>query len=322
MVRKTSKKILRSEASNRFEKGLDPNRTYMAIKRACHLLEKYAGGTVITGMCEYNKADLADRKITVTYKQINDLLGSNISKEEILDVYRKLGFETEADNEKAVVTVPRRRLDILIPEDLIEEVSRIYGVDNIEGKLPVVPMKRGSKSNTLREIRNKMVNLGLNETLTYVLINDKEVHKYTNDEFEELKLLDPMTEERNVLRYSLIPSMVKTYEYNKARFNKDVSIFEIGKGFFKKGEEYGENTKLCALMTGKYFDILEVQKPVDFYVMKGVAEEILDFLGYSGRYSFIRPRKELKEFHPGQTAEISVNNDIVGVCRKTSSRKL
>jgi phenylalanyl-tRNA synthetase beta chain len=158
-----------------------------------------------------------------------------------------------------------------------------------------------------------MVNLGLNETLTYVLINEKEVHKYTNDEFEELKLLDPMTEERNVLRYSLIPSLVKTYEYNKAHYNKDVSIFEIGKGFFKKGEEYGENTKLCALMTGSFFDSLEVRKPVDFYVIKGVAEEILDFLGYNGRYSFVMPKQNIKELHPGQSAEISVNNDIVGV---------
>ena len=320
MVRKTSKKILRSEASNRFEKGLDPNRTYMAINRACHLLEKYAGGTVVKGMCEYNKADLNDRIVTVTYKQINDLLGANISKEDILDVFRRLGFTYEADNEKAKVTVPRRRLDIAIPEDLIEEVSRIYGVDNIEGKLPIVPMKRGSSNHTIREIRNKMVNLGLNETLTYILINDKDVHKYTNDEFEELKLLDPMTEERNVLRYSLIPSMVKTYEYNKTHFNKDISIFEIGKGFFKKGEEYGENLKLCCLMTGNYFESLEISKPVDFYVIKGVTEEILDFLGYNGRYSFIRPKNELKEFHPGQIAEISVNNDIIGCVRKITSR--
>jgi phenylalanyl-tRNA synthetase beta chain len=313
MVRKTSKKILRSEASNRFEKGLDPNRTYMAMERACHLLEKYAGGKVCGGMCEYDKSDKADRIVTVTYKQINDLLGTNIAKEDILNVYKKLGFTFEADDEKAVVKVPRRRLDISIPEDLIEDVSRIYGVDNIKGKLPVVPMKRGAKNSVLREIRNKMVNLGLNETLTYVLINEKEVHKYTNDEFEELKLLDPMTEERNVLRYSLIPSLVKTYEYNKAHYNKDVSIFEIGKGFFKKGEEYGENTKLCALMTGSFFDSLEVRKPVDFYVIKGVAEEILDFLGYNGRYSFVMPKQNIKELHPGQSAEISVNNDIVGV---------
>lgn len=316
MVRKTSKKILRSEASNRFEKGIDPNRTFMAIERACHLLEKYAGGTVIKGRCEYNKADLSDRKVSVKYSQINDLLGAEIPKKEVLDVFRKLGFTAKDNSDKADVTVPRRRLDIEIPEDLIEEVSRIYGVDNIEGKLPILPMKRGSKNNVLREIRRKMVNLGLNETLTYVLINDKEVHKYTNDEFEELKLLDPMTEERNVLRYSLIPSLVKTYEYNKAHYNKDVSIFEIGKGFFKRGEEYGENTKVCALMTGNYFDSLGKDQKVDFYVIKGVAEEILDYLGYNSRYSFVKPKNEIKEFHPYQTAEISVNNDICGIVGK------
>ena len=316
MVRKTSKKILRSEASNRFEKGIDPNRTYMAIERACHLLEKYAGGTVRAGRCEYNKADLSDRKISVEYSQINDLLGTEIPKDEVLSVFRKLGFTAKDSGKAADVTVPRRRLDISIPEDLIEEVSRIYGVDNIEGKLPVVPMKRGSRNNTLREIRRKMVNLGLNETLTYVLINDKEVHKYTYDEFEELRLQDPMTEERNVLRYSLIPSLVKTYEYNKAHYNKDVSIFEIGKGFFKKGEVYGENTKLCALMTGEYFNSLNSEQKVDFYVIKGVAEEILDYLGYGSRYSFVKPKKEIKEFHPYQVAEISVNNDVCGIVGK------
>ncbi|MBR1539934.1 MAG: phenylalanine--tRNA ligase subunit beta [Clostridia bacterium] len=316
MVRKTSKKILRSEASNRFEKGLDPNRTYMAIERACKLLAEYAGGTVVTGMCEYNQADMKDREIEVSYEQINALLGTEIPKEEVLNVYRKLGFTAKDSGTTADVIVPRRRLDISIPEDLIEEVSRIYGVDNIEGKLPVVPMKRGSRNNTLREIRRKMVNLGLNETLTYVLINDKEVHKYTADSFEELRLSDPMTEERSVLRYSLIPSLVKTYEYNKAHYNKDVSIFEIGKGFWKKGEEYGENNKLCALMTGNYLDSLGKDQKVDFYVMKGVAEEILDYLGYGGRYSFVKPKQDICEFHPYQTAEISVNADICGIVGK------
>lgn len=313
MVRKTSKKILRSEASNRFEKGLSPKWTYIAIERACKLLEEYADATIVGGSCIYDKTDKNKKEIVVTYKQINDLLGANISKDEILDVYKRLGFEIIDSNDKEVkVSVLEKRLDISIPEDLIEEVSRIYGVDNIKGKLPLVPMKRGSRNRTIREIRNKMVDLGLNETLTYVLINDKEVHKFTNDEFEELKLLDPMTEERNVLRYSLIPSMVKTYEYNKSHYNKDVSIFEIGKGFWKKDTEYGENQKLCALMTGNYFDGMNKTK-VDFYIIKGVVEEILDFLGYSGRYSFVYPKNEIKEFHPGQTAEISVNGDVVGI---------
>ena len=267
-------------------------------------------------VCEYNKTDMKDREIEVSYEQINDLLGTEIPKEEVLNVYRKLGFSATDVGSSAKVIVPRRRLDISIPEDLIEEVSRIYGVDNIEGKLPIVPMKRGSRNNTIREIRRKMVNLGLNETLTYVLVNDKEVHKYTNDEFEELRLLDPMTEERNVLRYSLIPSLVKTYEYNKAHYNKDVSIFEIGKGFWKKGEEYGENSKLCALMTGNYFNSLGNEQKVDFYVIKGIAEEILDYLGYSGRYSFVKPKQDICEFHPYQTAEISVNADVCGIVGK------
>ena len=204
-------------------------------------------------------------------------------------------------------------MDISIKEDLIEEVGRIYGVDNIVGKLPVVPMKIGSVDKTEREIRNKMISLGLNETLSYILINDKEVHKYVSDEFEELRLLDPMTEDRNTLRYSLIPSLYKIYEYNKAHYIKDVSIFEIGKGFWKKGEEYGEDSKLCALMTGEYCLGINNKKDVDFFIIKGVVEEILDYLGYANRYSFVLPKKGIKEFHPGQVAEINVNGEILGI---------
>ncbi len=312
-VRKTSKKIVRSEASNRFEKGLDPNRTYMAIERAVKLLEKYADATIQTGTVVYDKADKTEKKIDILVKDINDLLGTNISKSDVLDVFRRLDFKYTENGDLITVTVPTRRLDISIKEDLIEEVGRIYGVDNIKGKLPVVPMKIGSVDKTQRKIRDRMISLGLNETLSYVLINDKDVHKYTSDSFEELKLLDPMTEERNVLRYSLIPSLYKIYEYNKAHYIKDVSIFEIGKGFFKKDEKYEENTKLCALMTGEYYLGINNQKQVDFYIIKGVSEEILNYLGYEGRYSFCSPKQSLTEFHPGQVAEINVNGEIVGV---------
>ena len=312
-VRMTSNKILRSEASNRFEKGLDPNRTYMAMERACHLLEKYANAEISQGMCVYDTTDKKEKVIDVEFKNINDVLGTTIPKEEVLNVFRKLGFKVTSNDTKATVTVPTRRLDISIKEDLIEEVSRIYGVDNIEGKLPILTIKPGSVDKTYREIRNKMIALGLNETLSYILINDKDVHKYTLDEFEELKLLAPITEDRNTLRYSMIPSMVKIYEYNKARDLKDISIFEIGKGFFKKQEEYGENTKLCALMTGDYYMQLGETKQVDFYVIKGVAEEILNYLGYENRYSFVKKENIPAQLHPGQTAYISVNNDIVGL---------
>lgn len=312
-VRKTSKKIVRSEASNRFEKGISPDRTYMAIERAVKLLEEYAGAKIQTGTVVYDKTDKIEKEIDITAKDINMLLGTNIKLEDILNVFSRLGFRYSLNGEVIKVNVPIRRLDISIKEDLIEEVGRIYGVDNIVGKLPVVPMKIGSVDKTEREIRNKMISLGLNETLSYILINDKEVHKYVSDEFEELRLLDPMTEDRNTLRYSLIPSLYKIYEYNKAHYIKDVSIFEIGKGFWKKGEEYGEDSKLCALMTGEYCLGINNKKDVDFFIIKGVVEEILDYLGYANRYSFVLPKKGIKEFHPGQVAEINVNGEILGI---------
>ena len=314
-IRKTSKEILRSEASNRFEKGLDPNRTYMAIERSCHLLEKYADAKIVGGLVKYDDTSLEDTKIDVSLEKVNRVLGTTISKEDVLDVFRKLAFETEVNGDKITVSVPKRRIDISIEEDLIEEVGRIYGVNNIEGKLPSLPLKQGSYNKTLRNIRNKMIDLGLNETLSYILVNDKEATKYTTDDVEIVKLLDPMTEERNTLRYSMIPSLVKIYEYNKARSQKDVSIFEIGKGFYKKDEQYGENLKLCALMTGERY--LSVKsKQVDFYDIKGVVEELLDYLGYGGRYSFVVKDELPQEFHPYQTAQISVNNDIVGIIGK------
>ena len=328
-VRKTSKEILRSEASSRFEKGLDPNRTYMAIERACKLLEEYASGEVVGGIANYDKSDKENRKIEISFKKINDVLGMEISPKDVLDVFRRLGFdviingkesqfsetEQELENvEEITVSVPRRRGDISIKEDLIEEVGRIYGVDNIVGKLPQMPLKSGSYDKVTRGIRNKMVDLGLNETLSYILVNDKEAKYFTKDDTELVRLLDPMSEDRNTLRHSILPSLLKIYEYNKARSNKDVSIFEIGKAFYKKAEEYGENNKLAVLMTGDFYLGVDNKKQVDFYIIKGIAEELLDYLGYAGRYSFaIKENQMPDEVHPGQSALISVNNDIIGL---------
>lgn len=317
-IRKTSKEVLRSEASSRFEKGLDPNRTYMAIERSCNLLEKYADAQIVGGLAKYDKTDLTDTKIDITFDKINSILGINVPNEAVLDVFERLGFKSEVEGNVVHVSVPKRRVDISIKEDLIEEVGRIYGVDNIVGKLPELPLKQGSYNKTIRQIRNKMVDLGLNETLSYILVNTKEGTQYSimPEGYENATLLDPMTEERNTLRYSIIPSLVKIYEYNKDRNQKDICLFEIGKGFYKNGEEYGENTKLCALMTGEYYQGIQNRKNVDFYIIKGIVEEILDYIGYANRYSFVVKNALPKEFHPYQTAEISVNNDIVGIVGK------
>jgi phenylalanyl-tRNA synthetase beta chain len=326
-VRRTSNKILRSEASNRFEKGLDPKRTYIAIERACNMLEKYVEGEVEKGIVKYDKINSEDKKIDITVSNIDKILGTDISKEEILKAFEKLGFETKTNGEIITVTVPSRRIDISIKEDLIEEVGRIYGVDNIEGKKMTLTVKKGSYDRTAREIRNKMINLGLNETLTYALVNEEESKMFTTNEKESIKILAPLTEERSALRQSLITPLYKVYEYNKAHDVENISIFEIGKTFYMDknsannvdncDEKYVEENKLACFMSGKYYLGLE-NKNVDFYVIKGVAEEILDYLGYAGRYSFVTDKQISTDMHPGKTATISVNNDNVGTIGRIS----
>ena len=312
-IRKTSNKILRSEASNRFEKGLDPNRTYMAIERACNMLEKYADGTVIDGTEIYDKSNKEEKRIEITVKNICDILGTEISKEDILDVFRKLDFKAQLKEDKMIVIVPTRRMDISIKEDLIEEVGRIYGVDNIQGKTMILPVKKGTYDNVTREIRNKMVNLGLNETLSYSLVNPKESDMFTKHNKESIGILAPLTEERSYLRQSLVTSLYKIYEYNKSHSIQDIHLFEIAKTFYKESDKLVEENKLACLMTGEYFLGLQTKK-VDFYIIKGIAEEVLDYLGYNGRYSFIADNSKISEdMHPGKSAIISVNNDTVGM---------
>ena len=314
LVRKTSKKILRSEASNRFEKGLDPKRTYMAMMRSCNLLEKYADAEIVGGMVEYNTLDMADEVVPITVNKINQVLGTELEEDTILDIFTRLGFTYEKTDENILVTVPTRRCDISITEDLIEEVGRIYGIDNIKGKVMTLPVKPGYVNKNNRIIRNKLASLGLNETLSYALIPYNEVKKYTLDEFEIVKLLDPMSEDRNSLRYSLIPSLMSIYEYNKARGNKDICIYEIGKGFSKINGEYHEESKLAILMTGLYNLGMKPAK-VNFYTIKGIMEELLEYLGYSNRYS-LKVEDIPNELHPGQSASIILNNIKIGIIGK------
>ena len=311
-VRKTSKKVIRSEASIRFEKGLDANRTYMAMSRACHLLEKYADGEIYSGILTYDNVDKSDKVIEITVDNINNVLGTNIDEKIIIDVFKRLGFDAKYANELITVTVPSRRIDISIKEDLIEEIGRIYGINNIKGKLPKLAIKQGSYNKTERILRNKLVDLGLNEVLTQIFLNDEVAKKYCDKDYEIVKLLDPLSIEKNSLRFSLIPSLLKVYDYNKGHNLKDITIFEMGKGFYKKDDVLGEENKLCILMTGEYYLELGNKKRVDFYFIKGIIEEVLHLLGYDNRYTFTL--NDIPNYlHPGKSACINLNGKNIGI---------
>ncbi len=312
-VRKTSKKILRSEASNRFEKGLDPKRTYMAIERSCHLLEKYADAIIVGGMVKYDETNSNDKIIEISVDKINKVLGINLDSNTVKEIYERLGF-TVTGEDILTVYVPSRRLDVNIKEDLIEEAGRIYGMDNIKGKLPVLNVITGTYNKTRRKIKNKLVDLGLNETLSYTLIPYNNVKEFTIDNFEPISLADPMSEDRSTLRYSLLYSLKEIYKYNKDRNLENISIFEMGKGFYKEDGIYKETNKLAILMTGDYYLDIKNTK-VDFYVIKGVLEELMDYLGFNNRYRLVVSNLP-KEFHPGQSAIIELQGKQVGVIGK------
>ena len=310
-IRKTSKKLVRSEASIRYEKGLDVNRCYMAIERACNMLEDLAYGKVLSGMIEYNTQSREDKIIEISLDKINSVLGYTFVVDDIKEVFNKLDFKVKESKGLFTVTVPTRRVDISIPEDLIEEVSRVYGVDNIESTLPVFESKFGKFDKRQRVIRDKMISEGLSEVITYSLIKEEDVFKFTQDEFGLIRVLDPLTEERVVLRHSIITSLLDVYKYNEARNMKDLSIFEISKCFSSINGEYVEENKLAALVSGNYTTGLNPQKH-DFYTIKGIIENLLDYLGYENRYSFVV--KELpEELHPTKSAYINVSGKVVGL---------
>ncbi len=312
-IRKTSKKILRSEASNRFEKGLDPKRTYMAIERSCALLEKYADAKIMSGTVIHDVIDKEDKVISLSLEKVKKVLGISIPSQEIISILKRLGFVVKGEN-PLEVEVPTRRRDISIEEDLIEEVGRIYGMDNIEGKLPLLDVSLGVYNKTKRAIKHKLADLGLNETMSYTLIPKEKVKEFTYNDFTPVYLNDPMSEDRNTLRNSLLYSLKEIYLYNKARNNTNISIFEIGKGFYKENDIYKEDLHLAILLSGDFY--LDIKKTkVDFYILKGIIEELLDFLGYENRYTFEKGNVP-KELHPGISASINVNGSNIGFLGK------
>ena len=275
------------------------------------MLEHYASGSVLSGMLEYNTLDRKEKKISIKLSKINSVLGYNLKEEDVLEVFKKLNFKAKVENSCFEVMVPTRRIDISIPEDLIEEVSRVYGVDNIKSTLPVFESTPSKNNRMDRVVRDTMVGLGLNEVITYSLINVDDIFKFTNDEFGIIKVLDPLSEDRKVLRHSIIASLLEVYKYNKARNMKDASIFEISKCFSQINTEYIEEKKLACLLSGNYTDGLN-KESYDFYTVKGIVENLLDTLGFKNRYDFIVGELP-EEMHPTKSVYISVQNRIVGM---------
>ncbi len=313
-IRYTSKRLdLKSEASRRYEHGLNYEYTLMALDRACYLLHEYADAEVLSGTLSHDTIDKSLKIAKVTLTKINTLLGLQMTLKDAKEALDKLQFPYEVKNEEFTVTIPNRRNDVAMREDLVEEIGRIYGFDHIIGKLPKLDGKRGIYTGNIglrKSISKRLRNLGLNETRTYTLISPEMDKKFTYGRKDSIVLLKPMSLDKSILRQTLIPSLLNVYEYNISRNRKDINIYEIANTYSNVDNE---ETKLAILMSGEYMtnEWQGLRVRADFYILKGIVENLLTYLGYQGRYSFSEA-ESVPDMHPGATAIINIDNRPIG----------
>lgn len=318
IVRKASRDLgLRSEASARYEKGIDPARVLLAAERACSLIQSYAGGEVLSGTVEENHLKIEANNIHVSVEKVNAVLGMTIAKEEIISIYKRLGFAVGEAEDVLVVTVPSRRGDIKIEEDLIEEAARLYGYDNIPSTLPETAGTTGGLTPyqaKRRKVRRFLEGAGLSQATTYSLTNDKKAAAFAIEKSFNTMLALPMSEERSILRHSLVPNLLEAVSYNLARQTDSVALYETGSVFLTKEENTKpvEKERVAGAVTGLWRKNLwqGEKKPVDFFVVKGIVEGLLHQLNVSDRIEFVQ--SERKNMHPGRTANILLNGSLAG----------
>jgi len=313
-IRKTSRELgLRSESSARFEKNVDPNRVKAAAERAAQLLSQFASGEVAEGTVEAGSLVIPETAVTVTKTKINRVLGTTLTCKEIHDILTRLQFTCTCDGETIQVQVPSRRGDITIAEDIIEEVGRIYGYDNIPTTLPTANTnEKGLTEHQLkrRKVRNYLEAAGLSEVVTYSLTSNEKAQKFALATTEKITLAMPMSEERNVLRQSLIPSLIDVLKYNQARQMENIAMYEIGSVFLQNESEQlpNEYEKLSGAITGTWHAHAwqGEKKAVDFYVAKGILEGLFAKLRLNKM--IVWKQAQLDGLHPGRTAEITLQN--------------
>ncbi len=318
-IRYTSIRLgLRSEASLRLEKPLSYEYSLKAIKRACHLLEKYADAKIVKGIVTYDKVDKTPKVVDVTLDEINSILGMVLTDEDVKNILTSLGFPYTLKNNTYAVTIPSRRQDILMQkEDIIEEVGRLYGYDHIKPTLPLITTKKGEYAEEVgyrKIISKRMRSLGFNELRTYTLVSEEEKDKYNYNFGKSIKLNRPMLQEKSYIRQSLLNSLVNIAKYNKSKKNNDVMLYEIANIYSEGEEEYLEDTKLAFVMSGDYLNNTwnNLKYKIDFYLIKGVVENLLDYLGLKDRYSLVLSDKLPNEIHPKINSEIIVGGSPVG----------
>ena len=308
-VRKTAKKVgLRTESSSRFEKGLSTENALRAINRAVELVELIGAGEVVDGKIDVYPTKQKINKIKLDYDRINSLLGTNISKEEMINILEKLDIKVENDTAIA----PYFRMDLEFLADIAEEVVRFYGYDKLETTLIKADTTIGvlnKEQKIEKNIKQVLVNNGLSEIYTYGFVSEKDLEKSNiNKEIinQSITILNPLSDEYKLMRPSTLPSMMQILSLNANKKNQDVKLFDISRNYknvngeVEKGEVPLQENILTIGMYGN---------DVDFYTLKGLIENVLETSNIN-RFD-IEKESNNGSYHPGRCANIKVGIDVI-----------
>lgn len=318
VIRKASKDHgLRSEASTRYEKGVDPNRVRLAAERAAALIAEYAGGEVLEGTVEVDTYTAEPAVVSITLEKINKVIGTQLTLEEVQDIFAKLKFEVVTDNDLLTVTVPTRRGDITIEEDLIEEVARLYGYDKLPMTLPVGETAPGYLTDYQQKRRvvcRFLEGAGLYQAVTYSLTSADKAAQFAIENREPIRLAMPMSEERSMLRLSIVPQLLEALKYNTARQIDSIGLYEVGAVFLANDNEVlpEEREHVAGAITGLWHahSWQGEKKPVDFFVLKGILEGLFAKLGLTDKVEY--RQAAIDRMHPGRTAAVLLNGQEIG----------
>lgn len=318
-IRKTAKELnLRSESSSRFEKGINLATLREAGDHAAALIAELGEGTVVSGVAEVNTVEVKNEIVEITIEKINDSLGTAITAAEIEAIFHQLGFGVKIESGKVTVTVPPRRWDIQIEADLIEEVARIYGYDNLPSTLPVsesIPGGLNEKQRLVRHTRRFLEESGLSQAISYVLTTPEKAARFMMRGSEPTQLDMPMSEEHSTLRMNMLSGLLDDVQYNVAHNNYNVGLYETGRVFYREaGEERpSEQEHLAGVITGavRTKDWQANEQPVDFYTLKGILEELFQTYGLVEEIAYVQETK-YADMHPGRTASITLSGEEIG----------
>lgn len=315
-IRHTSSRLgLASESSSRFVKGTNHFQAKEVIDFATDLICKYCDGKDVSNIVNYQTEEYKPNVIHTSVYKVNNRLGTAFTKQQIEEVLSKLNFTVNFKNDNEFdVVAPIFRLDVSGDADISEEVIRILGFDNVKSELPNLDVKVGSLTlaqSRLREIREYLVSIGLDECLTYSLLSKKNAEKFNLLNCEEkYAILNPLTDEREVFRTHIAYSLLESASYNVAHQNKDLALFETSNMMSKSSRS---DHLAIALVGNKHCRENMCVKPYDFFDMKGILENLFALLGIENSRYKLERATDVKELHPGKSARIFFQNTPIGV---------